>query len=302
VNIALAMLLAMGLDAMFGEPRRFHPLVGYGRYAAKIERHAHADTRGAGVLTWCLAVLVPLAALLLVRALLPAWAVFVIDTLVLYAAIGRRSLGDHARPIADALGRDDLAAARIAVGWMVSRDTAALSAAQVAGAATESVLENGHDAVFGALFWFALLGGPGALLFRLANTLDAMWGYRTPRYLRFGWAAARIDDVLGYVPARLTALTYAAVGHFDSAVRCWRAQGPGWKSPNAGPVMAAGAGALRVALGGPAPYHGEWQDRPPLGEGDAPDAATIRAALCLVDRGVVAWLVVALLIGVAIHA
>jgi adenosylcobinamide-phosphate synthase len=323
VSTALAMLLAVVLDALLGEPKRFHPLVAFGRYASAIERRLKrteaapsTDTappcrsvlardrrrRNAGIAAWCVAVLIPLAVLILLRSMLPTWAAFCLDTLVLYAAIGRRSLGEHARPIADALDADDLDAARVAVGWMVSRDTGALNASQVAGAATESVLENGHDAVFGALFWFALLGGPGALLFRLANTLDAMWGYRTPRYLHFGWAAARIDDVLGYVPARLTALSYALAGRFDIALRCWREQAPRWKSPNAGPVMAAGAGALYVELGGPAPYHGEWQDRPVLGQGDTPDASSIRAALRLVDRGVIGWLVAALLIGVAAHA
>ncbi|UPG96769.1 adenosylcobinamide-phosphate synthase CbiB [Luteibacter aegosomatissinici] len=298
----MALLLAVGLDALLGEPVRWHPLVAFGRYAGMLERRFHADSRWAGVAAWCLAVLVPCAGLLAVRAASTPALAFGIDVLVLYAAIGRRSLGEHARPIADALDRGDLVAARTAVGWMVSRDTVALDAAQVAGAATESVLENGHDAVFGALFWFALLGGPGALLFRLANTLDAMWGYRTPRFLRFGWAAARIDDVLGFIPARFTALTYAAMGHFDSAWCCWRGQAPLWKSPNAGPVMAAGAGALQVVLGGPAPYHGQWQPRPVLGEGEPPAASSIRAALRLVDRGVVAWLCVALLVGAAAHA
>jgi adenosylcobinamide-phosphate synthase len=302
MSIALAMLLAVVLDALLGEPTRFHPLVGYGRYASMVERRVHRDTRAAGLVAWSLAVVAPLIAFAVLRAVVPEGVAFVLDVLVLYTAIGRRSLGEHARPIADALERGDLTAARTSVGWMVSRDTDALDGSQVAAAATESVLENGNDAVFGALFWFVLLGGPGALLFRLANTLDAMWGYRTPRFLRFGATAARIDDVLGFFPARLTALTYAGVGRFDGAMRCWREQGLRWKSPNAGPVMAAGAGALNVVLGGPAPYHGEWQQRPVLGEGEAPDASSIRAALRLVDRGVVAWVVVVLLVAVAAHA
>jgi adenosylcobinamide-phosphate synthase len=299
---ALAMILAVALDALWGEPRRFHPLVGFGWLATWLERHWHRDTRWNGVLAWSVCAAVPAVLLYAGRQRLPAVAAFVLDVLVLYAAIGLRSLAEHARPVADALGRDDLPAARNLVSRVVSRDTDRLAPAQVAGAATESVLENGHDAVFGALFWFACLGAPGALLFRLANTLDAMWGYRTPRYLRFGWAAARADDVLGYLPARITAFTYAIVGRFDAAMRCWRTQAPAWKSPNAGPVMAAGAGALGVELGGAAPYHGQWQPRPPLGEGDAPSPASIHAALRLVRRGVVLWLGLTVLLGAVAHA
>lgn len=300
--MAVAMMLALALDALLGEARRFHPLVGFGRIASDVERRLYRDDRGAGVVAWGVTVAIPVVALFAFRANVGAPLAFAIDVLVLYFAIGRRSLGDHARPIAEALRANDLAAARVAVGRMVSRDVDALDATRVAAAGTESVLENGHDAVFGALFWFVLLGAPGALLFRLANTLDAMWGYRTPRYERFGWAAARIDDVLGFVPARLTALTYAAMGDTSAALRGWRTQAPAWDSPNAGPVMAAGAGALRVRLGGAAPYHGRWEPRPELGEGSPPDATTIDRALRLVDRGVVAWLVAALVVGVASNA
>jgi adenosylcobinamide-phosphate synthase len=302
MTLAFAMVLALLLDAVFGEPRRFHPLVGFGALASAIERRFYADRRRAGVIAWCLAVVIPVLLLGWIRAVSPTPLAFAIDVLVLYFALGRQSLGEHARPVADALRDGDLIAARAAVGRMVSRDTAVLDSTRVAAAATESVLENGHDAVFGALFWFALLGAPGALLFRLANTLDAMWGYRTPRYERFGWAAARADDVLGFVPARLTAFTYAAVEDFAAGLRCWRAQAPTWDSPNAGPVMAAGAGALRVSVGGAAPYHGRWEDRPALGEGEPPDEDSIRRALRLVDRGVMAWVVAVMLMGVAAHA
>jgi adenosylcobinamide-phosphate synthase len=205
-------------------------------------------------------------------------------------------------PVAAALRGGDLARARQAVGRMVSRDTQALNECQVAAAATESVLENGNDAVFGALFWFAVLGAPGALLYRLANTLDAMWGYRTTRYENFGWAAARIDDGLNVVPARLTALSYMLLGQTTRAWRCWRRQAKHWDSPNAGPVMAAGAGALGIQLGGAAPYDGVWESRPDLGEGDLPDANTIGCSLALVRRSVVLWLVVAFLCGSLAYA
>lgn len=301
---ALAMLAAVLLDAWLGEPRRAHPLVMFGRLAGWVEARLHGDRRPAGVVAWCLAVLPLVAFAWLIVAMLGAaasWLAFVFDVVVLYLTIGLRSLGDHAMPVARALERGDVVGARAAVGRMVSRDTLALDETQVAAAATESVLENGNDAVFGALFWFAVLGVPGAVLYRLANTLDAMWGYRTPRYERFGWAAARIDDVLNFVPARVTALGYALLGDATRAWRCWRTQAVLWDSPNAGPVMAAGAGALGVQLGGAAPYDGVWEPRPELGEGEPADANAIVRALRLVRRSVVLWLAVALCLALLWH-
>jgi adenosylcobinamide-phosphate synthase len=298
VGIAAGMLAGMGLDAWLGEPRRAHPLVGFGRMAQAIERSLHRDARLRGVLAWCLAVLPAVAitaGLAHLLAMWSAWAAMAFSAVMLYLAIGHRSLGEHARGVEMPLRAGDLDLARAMVGRMVSRDTQVLDASQVAAAATESVLENGADAVFGALFWFAVLGAPGVVLYRLANTLDAMWGYRTPRHERFGWAAARIDDGLNYIPARLTALTYAVLGDTRRALGCWRRQAPLWDSPNAGPVMSAGAGAIGVQLGGPAPYHGCWEDRPLLGEGDAADADAIAAALRLVRRGVWLWLCIAVI-------
>jgi adenosylcobinamide-phosphate synthase len=158
------------------------------------------------------------------------------------------------------------------------------------------VLENGNDAIFSTLFWFALLGGPGAVMFRLANTLDAMWGYRTPRFLHFGWAAARFDDVLNYVPARLTAISYALLGKCRQALTCWRTQAAAWDSPNAGPVMATGAGSLGVQLGGAARYHGEWEQRPALGSGVRPGATDIARGVSLVRHAQWLWCAVLLVL------
>jgi adenosylcobinamide-phosphate synthase len=143
-------------------------------------------------------------------------------------------------------------------------------------------------------------GAPGALAYRLANTLDALWGYRSDRYARFGWAAARLDDLLNLLPARLTALAYALVGDTRRALACWRTQARAWKSPNAGPVMAAGAGALGLRLGGPARYRGKVEERPPLGAGELPTAVDIGRARALIDRALAlllgAWLAAALLV------
>jgi len=307
-HLPLAAGLAVLVDRLLGEPRRYHPLVGFGRLAQGLEARLRQAGRPphwqrlAGVAAWTLAVLPFVAAAMVLRA---GPGRLVVDVLTLYLALGARSLGEHVQRVAVDLGRGDLAAARTHVGWIVSRDTSALDAEGVAKAAVETTLENGNDAVFGALFWFALLGAPGAVLFRLANTLDAMWGYKNARFLHFGWAAARLDDLLNYLPARLTAFTYGLLGRLRPALACWRHQAPVWESPNAGPVMAAGAGSLGLTLGGAAIYHGRREERPALGTGRPPVAADIARALALVNRGVLLWLLaIALLayLGSRLHA
>ncbi|QET00805.1 cobalamin biosynthesis protein [Cupriavidus pauculus] len=297
-----AALAGVLLDRFFGELRRWHPLVGFGNMASACERRFNRPSRtkwiqrAIGVCAWAALVLVPVAlawGLLREVAVSAPWLAWALHAVALYFALGARSLTEHIAPIADALARNDLPAARMLTARIVSRDTADADAEALARAACESALENGNDAVFGALFWFLVGGAPAVIAFRLANTLDAMWGYRTPRLLHFGWAAARIDDALNLLPARLTALSYALLGKTLPALRCWRTQARAWPSPNAGPVMAAGAGAVGVALGGGARYHGEWEVRPPLGHGDAPDARHVRACLQLVRRTLWLWLALA---------
>lgn len=310
---ALLTIVAVLLDTALGEPPRWHPLVGFGRWAQYLERQSNPrkklDTsaerhplalRWRGVLAVSVAV-GPWVFLTGLAATLPSLR-YLVAVVALYFALGHQSLRQHALRVRQALDEGNLDEARRRVGLMVSRDTGRMDSRGVAAAAVESVLENGNDAVFGALFWFLIAGAPGVLLYRLANTLDAMWGYRTPQYLYFGWAAARLDDVLNFVPARLTALTYALMGSTRSALSCWRSQAAAWESPNAGPVMAAGAGALDLGLGGGAYYHGHWEERPPLGVGRAPDATAITAAVRLVRGGVLLWLLVAVMIEVAAHA
>ncbi|MFF7710444.1 adenosylcobinamide-phosphate synthase CbiB [Pseudomonas sp. NPDC007930] len=302
MSVALACVIAVALDALLGEPRRWHPLVGFGRLATRLEQRFNAGGRGwrsHGVTAWFIAV-VPLTLLFTLLSWLPLVG-DAVAVLALYLALGLRSLGEHVEPVARALHAGDLAEGRRRVSYLVSRHTEALDATGVAKAATESVLENGSDAVFAALFWFAVAGVPGVVLYRLSNTLDAMWGYRNERFERFGWAAARIDDVLNYLPARLVALTYALLGKTALALRCWQRQGRLWDSPNAGPVMAAGAGALGVELGGTAVYHGQPHARAVLGEGPAADAAAIERGWRLVQRGVWLWLLI-LCVGAAWHA
>lgn len=220
LDSALPLLLvpaALLADHLLGEPRRLHPLVGFGWLAGGVRaalqpRLARPPCwqRAAG-LTAVLALLVPAMIVADALAGLPVVGP-VCSGIGLYLTIGMKSLADHAQAVARPLARGDLAAARGAVGQIVGRDPGSLDATRIAQAAVESVLENGADAVFGALFWYAIGGLPLAVGYRLANTLDAMWGHRTPDLLYFGWAAARLDDLLGFLPARLTALTYALPG------------------------------------------------------------------------------------------
>ncbi len=295
---AVALALGLLIDHFVGEAKRWHPLVGFGDAASTLEKAANpsSDTEGKlrGLFCWALMVSIPVMAMCLIVSQLSGLALLVVNALVVYFVVGLKSLAEHGRNVAVPLLAGDLPAARQLIAMMVSRDTDMLTQQQVASAACESVLENGSDAIFAALFWFCLLGAPGAILYRGANTLDAMWGYKTDRYRSFGWAAARIDDVLNWLPARLTALSYSLLGNFSSGLKCARQQGGLTDSPNAGYVMAAGAGALGISMGGGAIYHGEEHQRPIFGVGRVAEAIDIERAIALVQRASVLWVLLAL--------
>jgi len=298
---ALIIAAALLADALLGECRRGHPLVAFGHLAGALAQRWNRDILptsvrcALGVAAVGVLVGVPTVAVVGLVQLPGGW---LVEVIALYFALGLRSLADHARRVGDALAAGDLPAARNALARMVSRDTGHLDERRVAAGTIESVLENGSDAVFGAVFWFLVAGAPGVVVYRLVNTLDAMWGYRTAELAAFGWAAARLDDGLNWVPARLTVLTYALLGgRPGAALHCTRVQGPRSESPNAGPVMAAGAGALGVRLGGPGRYHGALRWRPRFGTGSAPTRHDIVRSLRLVQFGALLWAFVALLAG-----
>jgi len=293
-------ITAVLLDALLGEPRRFHPLVGFGHWANWLESRLNTGERWQGIVAVSMALLPFVLAAGLLNWLLPEMGVGVLAIILLYFAIAPRSLSEHAWAVQTPLKQEDLATARQRVSLMVSRDTEDLEAQGIIRATIESVLENGNDAIFAALFWYLLAGLPGLVLYRLANTLDALWGYRNARFQHFGWAAARLDDGLNLIPARLTAFSYACVGHFDTAIQSWYKQASHWYSPNAGPVMAAGAGALRVILGDAVSYHGQLKNRPILGTGDLPTTHDIGRAVTLIHRALGLWLLIILLGGWAL--
>lgn len=286
--VLIKILIALIADQILGEPRKGHPLVAFGNHANRLEARYNNGSEQqrlrSGVIAWCIAVL-PWVALAAVAHLSPLG--FWFDCILLYLAIGRKSLFEHSERVWNALQGSDLQQARHHTGMIVSRDTTTLDATGCTRATIESVLENANDSIVGALFWFALLGGPGVVLYRLANTLDAMWGYRTERFNAFGRAAARIDDVLNFLPARLCAFAYAIAGDFPRAMDSWRSEARLLKSPNGGPVMTAGAGALNLQLGGPAVYHGTLMEKPFFGGEQVPVADDIARANRLVDRALV---------------
>ncbi|MGC3002100.1 CobD/CbiB family cobalamin biosynthesis protein [Streptomyces sp. G35A] len=202
------------------------------------------------------------------------------------AVVGGTSLAREARAIGRALRAGDVEAARDRLPHLCGRDPQSLDADGIARAVVESVAENTSDAVVGALVWGAVAGVPGLLGFRAVNTLDAMVGHKSPRHRRFGWAAARLDDVAGWPGARLTAVLAALAGPDPrGAVRAWRADAARHPSPNAGPVEASFAGALGVRLGGTLSYGGRVEHRPVLnGGGRAVAVSDIERAVRLSRR------------------
>ena len=297
--------LAIGVvaDAVLGDPRRYHPVAGFGRAAQVLERRLHADAVAPGAVYTALLVGGPW---LLGRAAERATAGrpvlrTAVTAAATWAVLGGTSLAREGMVMAGLLDAAEqaappaeaLAAARARLSHLCARDPAAMSTADLARATVESLAENSSDAAVAPLLWGAAVGVPGLLAYRAANTLDAMVGYTTPRHLRFGRVAARLDDVLNLVPARVTGLlTVAAApvvgGSVTSGWRVLRHDGARHPSPNAGRPEAATAGVLGVALGGENVYHGRVERRPVMGVGGrAPRADDVRRAGVL-GRAVVA--------------
>jgi adenosylcobinamide-phosphate synthase len=298
-----SLLLALALDYRFAEPKKYHPLVGFGRYVDFLQQKLNRPAGSAessrtqfinGVLACLLAVIPIVGAVIVIQHSLPDFLNIFVDAGLLYLCIGWSSLQQHARAIYDELKINQIDLARTKLSWIVSRETDQLDSTQVAQASVESVLENSSDALFASLFWFMVAGVEGAVLHRLVNTLDAMWGYKTNQFLYFGRFSAYFDDFLNYLPARLTAYGFifcaSSVEQGKKALMCWRTQAKDCSSPNGGPVMTSGAGALNVRLSEGAHYHQEWQVKSPMGCGEPAQVNSILDSLELVQRTLLFWL------------
>lgn len=276
-------------DLMLGDPRRGHPVALFGGAATRLERYTYADSRRAGALHAG----VLLAALAAVGAAGERMAcrrgpvsVAAITAATTFVALGGTSLTRTGARMADVLSAGDVDAGRRLLPSLCGRDPAVLDVEGLIRASVESVAENTSDAQIAPLLWIAVGGVPAVLVYRGANTLDAMIGHHSPRYERFGWAAARFDDALNIVAARVTGVAVAVCaplvgGSPADAIRAWRRDAGRHPSPNAGVVEASFAGALGVRLGGPTQYAHQLEIRPALGDGPPPQIADLRRAVRL---------------------
>jgi adenosylcobinamide-phosphate synthase len=275
VGFAGAMVVAMAIDAVLGWPERLfrtvgHPVTWLGRLIDLLDRAWNRSSdppafrRAAGIVATLLVMAVPTFLAWTIQAQLGAgWGRMFVIGILAWPLVALRALHDHVAAVAHPLQSGDIKAARMAVSRIVGRDPLTLDDAGIARASVESLAENASDGVVAPVFWGAIFGLPGIVGYKVINTLDSMIGHRTPRHEAFGWAAARIDDVANFIPARLTGVLFVLLcSERGVAMRRMIYDGPRHRSVNAGWPEAAMAGALGVRLSGPRIYHGEVANEP----------------------------------------
>lgn len=273
-------------------------------YAQGIERNFNAGQPRHGVIGWLLAVAAPVVvALVLYVGLyhaspLLAW---VLNVAVLYFTVSLRQAGTPYAAIGEALKNQDLDAARAALHGWTGQAADDLTVSEIAKIAIEQRLLLAHRDGFGVIAWFILLPGPcGALLYRLASELDRSWGTRSDEeFGRFGEFARQTFAAVDWLPARLTAASFAVAGDFEDAVYCWRSQALSWIPHRQGILLASGAGAIGIRLGDAVREGQEVRIRPELGTGDEPDADYMRSASGLVWRVLALWMALLFLVSLA---
>ncbi|GAA3523560.1 cobalamin biosynthesis protein [Aeromicrobium panaciterrae] len=300
---AAGLALGYAADRVFGDPSRFHPVAGFGTVAGRLEQRMYRDDRATGIAYTSILVGATAAAGLVTERLTSRRPVVrtLLTAASTWAVLGGRSLSREAERVHALLAAGDLPAARRQLTHLVGRDPSELDADEISRATVESVAENTSDAVVAPLLAGAVGGISGLVAYRAANTLDAMVGHLSPRYRQFGWAAARLDDVLNLVPARAAAFLGATLapvvgGSPRAAVTAWARDAGGHPSPNAGPVEAAFAGALGVRLGGTNTYGERVEHRPALGDGPGASPRDIDRSVQLADAVGLAALAVSVLV------
>lgn len=298
-----SLLAALLLEYFQPLPQRIRLYPAFTRYARYLERKLNAGEYRHGVFAWALAVL-PLAGgaaagYHVLHALNPLLA-WVWSAAILYLVLGFRPFSTAVANIGAALRNQELEQARKLLAQWNGRQTDELGADEIARLSIEQTLASAHKHLFGGIFWFAVLGAAGAVLYRLSYLISQKWGgLDEAEFGQFGQFAVRAFEWLDWAPLRLTAISFAIVGDFEDAMYCWRSQAETWAQRGLGIVLASGAGALGVKLGEPLHAGGGIEYRPELGLGDEADADYLQSALSLVWRALVLWLVLLLLLTLA---
>lgn len=299
----LSLLAALLLEQMRPLRQGNRVSLSFNRCAAALERHFNAGQHRHGVIAWMLAVVPALVAAVAVYYALYAlnpllgWAW---NVAVLYLTVGFRQFSHYYTETQQALREGNLAAARELLGRWRGESANEFGAGEIARVAIEQGLLASHRHVFGTVAWFIALGPAGAVLYRAAAMLAMKWGgHAGPGYGEFGRFAERAYFWLDWLPARITAASFAIVGNFEDAVYCWRTQAAAWTTEAHGIILASGGGALGVRLGDPLRQHGGLQFRPELGTGDEADTDHMQGAVGLIWRTLVLWMFLVLVVSLA---
>jgi adenosylcobinamide-phosphate synthase len=296
-SILVIILVALAFDRWLPDRGGFHLWTWYSDWAESIEERFNGGLRSQGLFALLLAIApVSLAVLLATFVLGQIAGLFValLSIAVLYVCIDLHRFGQLAQAVAASLENDNVDEAAAYLRDLTGKETVETTNAGVAHATVEAVLKQTSSLVVAPIFWFMLLGPFGVMLQRMASVLDRLWGHHTPQFREFGWAAARLDDVLNWVPARITALSYAVMGSFEDALVCWRQRAGMWSDINSGPVLASGLGALHMGScedSGEEDVYGNKSIDP----ADLPNSGDIRRAVALVWRVMLFWLAIGLL-------
>lgn len=296
-QILITVLFALALDRFIPDRLGFQLFNWYSDWADSIEQRFNGGVRSQGLGAVLLAVVPIILAVLMGRYIvghLNTMFKVIFDIVVLYLCLNLYRVGNLAMAVSDHLDNGNLSAANEELEELMGKSSAEVSDTGIARAAVEAVLKQGNSAVIAPIFWFIMLGPAGAVLQRMAAILDKLWGHRTQRFVEFGWAAARLDDLIGWLPARVTALSYAIMGSFEDALHCWRRQARMWSDINSGPLLASGFGAMHMNNCNDVGDGGDAEGA--AGSGAiAAESVDVRRAVALLWRVLLFWCAVALL-------
>ncbi len=298
LEILIIIILAVALDRFARDRLRVDPFDWFRDWAGIVEKRLNGGSRAQGIAALIVAIIPVVFVVLVLRYVLAelAWLLrFVFDIVVLAACIDLNRVGDRAGEVSEALLLEDMPVANENLRLLSGESADELTEASISRSAVEAVLTQGNTVVIAPLFWFIVLGPFGAVLQRLTGALDRSWGSGSERFVEFGWAAARSNDLLAWIPVRISALSYALMGNFDDAMRCWQYQVGIWSAHDSGALLAAGLGALQMQNCDAATEDEAGKERVAVTT-VVPGVRHVKRALTLLQRVLLLWLGVAVLL------